>query len=160
MRFLLDWLPSLILLRKGHLNGVTVSPDISLQPYTTCHIFPCHYWKPWTWCPSTYTARSAETPPLSIITPAVPRQQCVYVRPGTHASSDVPRVRGGFSYLKSMNKGVVNMYKSPCSCTGRLCSLMQWYLIQCYIHPVNKYFLSTRYALGALLGSGYLIASE
>lgn len=39
-----------------------MSPEISLQPYTTCHIFPCHYWKPWT-CWSIHTARWAETFP-------------------------------------------------------------------------------------------------
>lgn len=73
----LDWLSGFPLMKKGHLNGVIMSAEISLQPYTACQILPCRSWKPWMWCGSIYAARSAETASLSIITLAVPSPQCV-----------------------------------------------------------------------------------
>ena len=140
MGFLLDWLPRLILMRKGHLNGIIMSPEISLQPYTTCQILPCHYWKCWTECDSIYTARSAEAPPPSIIMLAAPGQQCVCLALRGVQSPWNAR-RWSLSYSKSMNKDDVNPYRSPHSWTCQFCLYLLAFKIKSNLIVILNFML-------------------
>lgn len=122
MGFAFDWLPNLMLLRKGHLNGYSEPRDLASATYNLPY-FPLPLMEALNLMSvHLHCQMDRNSPSVNNYAGGARATMCVRLALMQVQTSHM--LEGGFSYLKSMNKGV-NMYKSPCSSTGHLCSLMQ-----------------------------------